>query len=320
MPSFVSNRKTVKARVENGGWKCGYGREITETDAIQGAVAAGVSIYSGNTAAIMAWLDQLIAESIAQMQAAIVATFTAVAREQAAEFAKQVIRTMLQGRLDQEDYKQFGTLAFKAGVCQFLGQNQVWVPGTDIGELLSTGDAGGFWKPVGPHTVAYCPFVGLRVGTADSTGGGNPPQVPDSTPDDGVGPGPTENPNCVNSIFEITLYTSNRLFAGTDAKVFVRLAGTSGKSRITRLAWNVQQLERGSVCKFSIAAKNVGQLSSLWIGHDNTGPTPGWYLDRVTVKDLSTTRQWFFDVDRWLATDEEDGRTYVPLTPTGAIA
>ena len=34
---------------------------------------------------------------------------------------------------------------------------------------------------------------------------------------------------------------------------------------------------------FNIKAKDLGKLSKIKIGHDNTGGGPAWYLDKVSV-------------------------------------
>jgi len=52
----------------------------------------------------------------------------------------------------------------------------------------------------------------------------------------------------------------------------------------------------------------LGTLKRLRIGHDNSGLSPGWFLDKVIVDDLETSRVYEFPCSRWLAKDEDDGQ------------
>ena len=42
---------------------------------------------------------------------------------------------------------------------------------------------------------------------------------------------------------------------------------------------------------FNIKAKDLGKLSKIKIGHDNTGGGPAWYLDKVSVLKIPQ-RKW----------------------------
>lgn len=60
---------------------------------------------------------------------------------------------------------------------------------------------------------------------------------------------------------------------------------------------------------------NLGSLQRLRIGHDNSGPGPGWFLDKVIVDDMDNNRVYDFPCNRWLAKDEDDGAISVDLIP-----
>ena len=46
---------------------------------------------------------------------------------------------------------------------------------------------------------------------------------------------------------------------------------------------------RGSLKNFLMSSsESLGVLKSLVIWHDNSGKEPDWFLDKVTVKDMST--------------------------------
>lgn len=59
--------------------------------------------------------------------------------------------------------------------------------------------------------------------------------------------------------------------------------------------------------EFIVECPNLGTIKKLRIGHDNTGPSPGWYLDKVIVDDIEGRRVYEFQCNRWLAKDEDDG-------------
>ena len=61
--------------------------------------------------------------------------------------------------------------------------------------------------------------------------------------------------------------------------------------------------------EFLLEAPSLGTVSRVRIGHDNSGPGSGWYLDKVIVDDIENQRVYEFPCDRWLAEDEDDGLT-----------
>lgn len=60
--------------------------------------------------------------------------------------------------------------------------------------------------------------------------------------------------------------------------------------------------------EFTIESASLGKLQRLRIGHDNSGPSPGWFLDKVIVDDVTSNRVYEFPCQRWLAKDEDDGQ------------
>ena len=60
--------------------------------------------------------------------------------------------------------------------------------------------------------------------------------------------------------------------------------------------------------EFIVECPALGTLKKLRIGHDNSGMSPGWFLDKVIVDDLETNRVYEFPCGRWLAKDEDDGQ------------
>jgi hypothetical protein len=108
--------------------------------------------------------------------------------------------------------------------------------------------------------------------------------------------------------YRITLYTGDVGSAGTDANVYITLYGSQGTSAERALDKSGNDRERGDVDVYSIEMTDLGNLSRVRIRHDNTGVGPGWFLDKITVQNEGSGKTWVFPCNRWLATDEDDGR------------
>lgn len=136
--------------------------------------------------------------------------------------------------------------------------------------------------------------------------------------------------------YEVTVRTGDRRKSGTDAGVFLALYGPAdedgtptGSGEIHLLPGSYIQststdpFEQGRTDVFTI--QEIYELASLddvvrmTLRHDNGGKDAGWFVDGVQVKNLKNGKSWTFPANRWLATDEGDGKTYAEFTPlTGA--
>jgi hypothetical protein len=89
---------------------------------------------------------------------------------------------------------------------------------------------------------------------------------------------------CLDSWF-ITIYTSNIRNAGTDARVFIKVFGTAGKTEkfwLDKEEYQDKLFEKASCDKFLKTFPDIGEPKRIIIGHDNSGPFPGWHLDKVS--------------------------------------
>jgi len=68
--------------------------------------------------------------------------------------------------------------------------------------------------------------------------------------------------------------------------------------------------------EFEIECPGVGKLDKIKIGHNNKGPGAGWYLNKIIIDDLDRHKVYEFLADRWLAEDEDDGKTSIFLYPS----
>ena len=80
--------------------------------------------------------------------------------------------------------------------------------------------------------------------------------------------------------YNITVYTGDKLGAGTDAKVYLVMHNNELSS--DRILLNGGKFERKSVDSFIIdAPNNLRSITAVNIGHDDSGLAPGWYLSKV---------------------------------------
>ncbi|KAM8885089.1 lipoxygenase homology domain-containing protein 1, partial [Spinachia spinachia] len=97
--------------------------------------------------------------------------------------------------------------------------------------------------------------------------------------------------------------------AGTDANVFVMVFGEYGDTGPLPLkqSTNRNKFERKMKDVFRFPDMlSLGELSKIRVWHDDKGPSPGWRLDYIDVKDEAMDQTFRFPCDRWLAKNEDD--------------
>lgn len=112
------------------------------------------------------------------------------------------------------------------------------------------------------------------------------------------------------TVYTVTVNTGSRDNAGTNARVYAQLIGTNGQTAEVHLDnKGSNDFERGSEKQYQITApRDLGEIEKVNIRHDNSGNKAGWFLERVTVKNASTSQVWPFPCSRWLATSADDGK------------
>jgi len=94
--------------------------------------------------------------------------------------------------------------------------------------------------------------------------------------------------------YTVTVFTGDKVWAGTDANVFVTMTGEFGDSgeRELRDSGNVNKFEKNQEDAFTVTAVELGRLKKLKIRHDNKGGGAAWYLDRVEVEDPKNSKKF----------------------------
>ncbi|KAL8610436.1 hypothetical protein ACOMHN_035153 [Nucella lapillus] len=91
--------------------------------------------------------------------------------------------------------------------------------------------------------------------------------------------------------YEVIAKTGDVRYAGTDANVYIIFVGTSGKSPKMFLDDSSNNFERDMMESFKLKAMNVGQLKTIIMGHDNSGPGAGWFCQFVKVRKHMTRHE-----------------------------
>eukprot|EP00736_Rhodelphis_marinus_P000918 Rmarinus@m.27357 len=123
--------------------------------------------------------------------------------------------------------------------------------------------------------------------------------------------------------YVVQVHTADRRGAGTDANVTLQIFGKLGHTNKKRLDNSSNNFERGCIDEFRIPAPELGDIEKIVIGHDNSGLGPGWFLDKVTLKNEETSKEYIFPCMKWFSKDEGDKlieRTLLPVTDDSALA
>src|SRR5438132_11504004 len=122
---YRSNKPRLMKEVQADGWVVAWAKDISETDAIKGVVAAGVSVYATNPAPSIEWVRQLVDRTIASLTASARQRFSQELRSQAEKFAREAIEAAIRGKNANEILRQFDTVDFKAGAIKYSGGNYI---------------------------------------------------------------------------------------------------------------------------------------------------------------------------------------------------
>ena len=109
--------------------------------------------------------------------------------------------------------------------------------------------------------------------------------------------------------YKITIFTGEAEDSGTDAHVYLKAFGSNGSFSLYNIndPNDSHDFDAGRVNSVVYASSvDIGEISRITIGHDNSGKRAGWYLDGVKIQNLRTGKVWSFPVYRWLAKDEDD--------------
>ncbi|XP_032201600.1 polycystic kidney disease and receptor for egg jelly-related protein-like [Mustela erminea] len=119
----------------------------------------------------------------------------------------------------------------------------------------------------------------------------------------------------------VTIFTGSRYRARTRADVFMQLMGTDGASDVHCLSHpHFTTFYRGGINTFLLTTKrDLGDIHSIRVWHNNEGKSPSWYLSRVKVENLFSRHIWLFLCREWLCIDTSLDRTFRVTDPDQPI-
>ncbi|XP_030652427.1 polycystic kidney disease protein 1-like 1 isoform X1 [Nomascus leucogenys] len=119
-----------------------------------------------------------------------------------------------------------------------------------------------------------------------------------------------------HQLYAVVIDTGFRAPARLTSKVYIVLSGDNGLSETKELTCPEKPLfERNSRHTFILSAPaQLGLLRKIRLWHDSRGPSPGWFISHVMVKELRTGQGWFFPAQCWLSASRHDGRVERELT------
>ncbi|XP_035510575.1 polycystic kidney disease 1 like 1 [Morone saxatilis] len=124
----------------------------------------------------------------------------------------------------------------------------------------------------------------------------------------------SDNPPSDPHLYAVTIHTGPCSAACMSAKVYMVLIGEDGISQTRELQVpGCTLFRRNSQDTFIFSAADIlGPVSGVHIWHDNSGPSPNWYLKQVEVSEVNRGhvkgRAWLFVGQCWLAVNKGDGR------------
>jgi hypothetical protein len=125
------------------------------------------------------------------------------------------------------------------------------------------------------------------------------------------------------TVYKVNIETADVRGAGTDANVFIQLFGKAGDSGLINLEGDHDAFERGKKTTFGLELVEIDDISKVKLGHDNSGPFPGWYCSKVNIRNEKTGKEWNFLVNQWFAKDQGDHlivRELYPAEGSGKVS
>ncbi|XP_048195309.1 polycystic kidney disease and receptor for egg jelly-related protein [Perognathus longimembris pacificus] len=120
-----------------------------------------------------------------------------------------------------------------------------------------------------------------------------------------------------NICYLVTVFTGSRCGSGTRADVFVQLKGTESTSDVHCLSHPYfATLYAGSINTFLLTTKrDLGDIRSIRVWHNNEGTAPSWYLSRIKVENMFSRHIWLFMCRVWLSVDTTLDQTFHVMRP-----
>ncbi|XP_063279308.1 lipoxygenase homology domain-containing protein 1 isoform X3 [Prinia subflava] len=110
---------------------------------------------------------------------------------------------------------------------------------------------------------------------------------------------------CVNIgikiLYEVTVVTGDIESGGTDASIFMTVFGSNGNTEEMLLEKNGDRFERGQEDSFILEIADVAPLRKMRVRTDGKGTRPDWFMERITLRNLTNQEVATFTYGDWLS-------------------
>ncbi|GAA3195094.1 PLAT/LH2 domain-containing protein [Actinocorallia longicatena] len=107
-----------------------------------------------------------------------------------------------------------------------------------------------------------------------------------------------------NRAYGLTVHTTNKWMAGTDANVTFTLTGALGTVSKTINTDLIKRMESDRWNHVTIPSNDLGPLTSVSVRRDDSGNAPDWHLGRITVASARYGTHAEAVFDRWIDTTD----------------
>ncbi|XP_041320063.1 lipoxygenase homology domain-containing protein 1 [Pyrgilauda ruficollis] len=110
---------------------------------------------------------------------------------------------------------------------------------------------------------------------------------------------------CINIgikiLYEVTVVTGDIESGGTDANIFMTVFGSNGNTEEMLLDKNGDRFERGQEDSFIMEIADIAPLRKMRIRTDGKGTRPHWFMERITLRNLTNQEVATFTYGDWLS-------------------
>eukprot|EP00116_Pleurobrachia_bachei_P001013 sb/3461275/ len=129
-----------------------------------------------------------------------------------------------------------------------------------------------------------------------------------------------EEPVSTDIKYVVTIETGPDDDMGTDADAYIILkSGTTGATEELSLYHDPEgdeEFEEGMKQEFTVEAPDIGEITSIVVGHNGVLSSEAWYIKCITVLVPTTGARYTFQCERWLAKDRGDRKVVVEFAAT----
>ncbi|RDD42008.1 Lipoxygenase homology domain-containing protein 1 [Trichoplax sp. H2] len=125
--------------------------------------------------------------------------------------------------------------------------------------------------------------------------------------------------------YQFGVKTGDKKGSDTDAKVYIQVIGTKDKIPKKRLfkkqesekteRGNLFKFDKGTVEKFAVQHRDIGDPVKLIVEHDGNEKRHGWFLEEITLTNIQSKKSWLFPCHKWLSKYEGDRKLCYELKP-----